>query len=907
MKYQGTAAANNQSGGQPLNKVHSLHRFLFAVIFLITANSGFAQNLEKKISINVHNISLGKVLKLISAQGGIYFSFSPQTIPVDLKISIRAKNSPVSTILDNLLLPHGIDYFLSESQVVLKLHQPMAGAEPDDNKVIARRSTISGYVRDSASGEVIIGANVYDKTTLQGATTNGYGFYSLTLPEGKYLVAFSFMGYAPVIQTIVLSKNRMISINLAETKLNMKEVEIVSDPNSLEINNYKIGEIRFSPGTLKQIPGFAGNIDVIKTLQTVPGIVAFGDGSTFYYVRGGNSDQNLLVIDEAPIYNPSHLFGFFSALAPDAIKDVQIYKGDFPASYGGRLSSVIDIKARDGNLKRFGFAGNIGPFTSDLTLEGPILKEKSSFIISGRKSNLNWLNTSTTAERNFTINFYDFNAKLNLKLNNNNHIFLTSFIGNDDFSRLTSPTIIQTFGISWKNMLGTLRWNHIFNNRLFSNTTFCYSQYNYYLYIYKELNNYWNSAISNATLKTDFSWYPNPRNTVKAGIEVSSHFSNPGNVHFSDAELQRNIPKIPTYRSVEYALYLSNDQELSRKLFLRYGLRVVLWQDLGPTSVYFFGANHNVIDTAQVAKNTIYTSFLNPEPRLSLTFLLNQASSLKFTYSRTVQYLQVLSNSTSPFTSLEVWTPSGPNIKPQKADQLEFGYFRRQPGAHYDFSLETFYKRFYNQIDYRDHANMLYNPLIEGELRFGKAWSFGAEVLLRKTGRTFTGWIGYSYSRSFRQIEGINNNKSFRATYDRPHNVGVSMSYKPGSRWDFSAHWIYLTGSTFSSPTGFYTVNGYSVPVYGEKNNDRLPDYHRLDLSIAFLISKSENKYQHSLILTMYNAYGRHNPFSVNFNKIMNDNGDFVVPANRNGDYILIPTSISVAGIIPSLNYTFRF
>lgn len=907
MKYQGTAAANNQLGRQPLIKVNIIHRLLFAAILLITANSGFAQNLEKKISINAHNIPLGKVIKLINEQGGIYFSFSPQTIPIDKKISIHAKDLPVRTILDNLLPPNGIDYFLSESQVVLKLHQPLAGEDPNDNKVISRRSTISGYVHDSASGEVIIGANVYDKTTLQGTTTNGYGFYSLTLSEGKYLVAFSFIGYSPLIQEIDLSKNSIISVNLAEARLNIKEVEIVSGSNNPDINHYKTGEIRFSPSTLKQIPGFAGNIDVIKTLQTVPGIVAFGDGSTFYYVRGGNSDQNLLVIDEAPIYNPSHLFGFFSALAPDAIKDVQIYKGDFPASYGGRLSSVVDIKARDGNLNRFGFVGNIGPFTSDLTLEGPILKEKSSFIISGRKSNLNWLNTSNTAERNFSINFYDFNAKLNLKLNNNNHIFLTSYIGNDDFSRLTSPTIKQTFGISWKNVLGTLRWNHIFNNRLFSNTTFCFSQYNYYLYTYKEQNNYWNSAISNATLKTDFSWYPNPRNTVKAGIEVSSHFSNPGNVHFSDTEIQRNIPKIPTYRSVEYALYLSNDQKMSRKLFLRYGLRVVLWQDLGPASVYFFDANHNVIDTAQVAKNTIYSSFLNPEPRFSLTYLLNQASSLKFTYSRTVQYLQVLSNSTSPFTSLEVWTPSGPNIKPQKADQIELGYFRRQSSTGYDFSLETFYKRFYNQIDYKDHANMLYNPLIEGELRFGKAWSYGVEVLLRKTGRTFTGWIGYSYARSFRQIEGVNNNKSFRATYDRPHNMSVSLSFKAGSRWDFSAHWIYLTSSTFSAPTGFYVLNGYTVPVYGEKNNDRLPDYHRLDLSIAFLISKPENKYRHSLILTIYNAYGRHNPFSVNFNKIINDNGDFVVPVNMHGDYVLVPTSISVAGIIPSLNYTFRF
>ena len=878
-----------------------------ALILIISVHTGFSQNLDREISIKAHNVALGKVIQMISGESGVYFSYSPQAIPVNKEISIRVKDASVRAILDQILLPNGIDYFLSENQVILKMHHSLAEEQPDENNLLQKKFTLSGYVRDSATGEVIIGANVYDKNTLQGTTTNGYGFYSLTLPGGKYHVVFSFIGYSGVVQETDLTKNRLISVNLPEAMLNINEVEIVSDISNQGINNAKAGEIRLSPAMLKQIPGFAGNIDVIKTLQTVPGIVAFGDGSTFYYVRGGNSDQNLLIIDEAPIYNPSHLFGFFSALAPDAIKEVQVYKGDFPASFGGRLSSVVDVKSRDGNLKRFGFAGNIGPFTSDITLEGPIRKDKSSFIISGRKSNLNWLNQPNPTVPDFSINFYDVNAKLNLKVNNNNRIFLTAYTGNDDFSRLTSPGIKLTFGISWKNSLAALRWNHIFNNRLFSNTTFCFSQYNYYLYMYKEQNNYWNSAISNATLKTDFSWYPNPRNTVKAGFEVSSHFSNPGNVHFSDPEIQRFIPQIPTYRSVEYALYLSNEQELTRKLLLRYGLRAVLWQDLGPASVYFFDANHNVIDTSQVARNTIYASFLNPEPRLSLTYLVNQVSSLKFTYSRTVQYLQVLSNSTSPFTSLEVWAPSGPNIKPQKADQLELGYFHRQPGAAYDFSVETFYKHFYNQVDYKDHANMLYNPLIEGELRFGKAWSYGAEVQLRKTSGKITGWIGYSYSRSLRQIEGINNNKSFRSTYDRPHNISVSISYKLGNHWDFSAHWIYLTGSTFSSPTGFYYLNGYTVPVYGDKNNDRLPDYHRMDVSVAFLLSKPGNKYRHSLILTMYNAYGRHNPFAVNFNKMMNDNGDFIVPSNLSGDYILVPTSISVAGIIPSLNYTFRF
>ncbi len=882
----------------------STFKLVLIALFLAANAVVHSQNLDRKISISADNKPLGDVITEIGVKGNLLFSYSSQAIPVQKKVSVKAKDEAVRSILDRVLNPLGIQYFLSENQVILKpVRKSVTTASVSEQKP---KYTLSGYVKDKATGEILIGANVYDKTSWQGTTTNGYGFYSLTLPEGHYNLAFSLIGYSLVVQQVELKENIKLSATMEVAGIDIKEVEIKGSTDDPGATGGSAGEVRFSSSTLHQMPGFAGNIDVIKSLHSVPGINSFGDGSTFYYVRGGNSDQNLLLIDDAPIYNPSHLFGFFSALAPDAIKDVKAYKGDFPASYGGRLSSVIDVRARDGNMKRLGFSGNIGPFTSDLTLEGPLKKDASSFIISGRRSNLNWLNFSSAANRTFSINFYDLNAKLNIRLNDYNRMFVTGFAGNDDFSRFINSSV-QTFGIQWKNSTGTLRWNHIFNNKLFSNTTACFSQYNYYLFMSRQQNDYWNSAISNGTLKTDFSWYPNPENTLKAGIEVSSHFINPGNVHFSDNEIQRFAPVVPQYRSLEYDLYLSNDQKIGDRLSLRYGLRLSAWRDMGASSVYFFDANHKVIDTANIAANAIYAGFFNFEPRLSVSYAVGTLSSFRLSYSRTVQYLQVLSNSTSPFTSLEVWAPSGPNIQPQKADQVTLGYLKRFDHAGIDFTVETFYKRFMHQLEYKDHANMLYNPLIEGELRFGDAWSYGIEVLLKKSEGKFTGWIGYSYARAIRKVEEINSGKSYPASYDRPNTVCLNIFYRTGRHWDFSANWVYLSGTAITTPTGFYRYNGYTVPVYGDKNNDRLPDYHRMDLSVTWLISKPENRFRHSLVLSVYNVYGRKNPFSVNFNKIMDDNGKFYVPTDLDGNYELVSTKMSVAGAIPSLNYTFRF
>jgi outer membrane cobalamin receptor len=905
LKYPATNVTNKIILMPSIN-FNSRFRWLFLLLILLTSFFSFSQDLNKKITITCKNKPLIDVIKEISEKGNIYFSYNPQIIPPDKKISFKALNQTIYEILNEVLIQNGLEYSVIENQVVLKKQATDLSQQKISSHARPEKLTVSGFIKEKSTGEVLIGANVYAKGTNLGTTSNGYGFYSLTLPTGKYQLVYSFIGYFQKEEETILDQNIIKSVELEEMKTDIKEVEILATGLTSATKNNQLSELSFSHKTLAQLPGFAGDIDIIRALQVIPGIQSFGDGSSLYYVRGGNSDQNLLMIDDVPVYNPSHLFGFFSAFSPDAINDVHIYKGDFPAKYGGRLSSVIDIKVKDGNMKKLGFSGNLGPYASSLTFEGPIVKDKVSFLLSGRISTLSWLTGLTKETQHLDFLFYDFNGKLNYRINDRNRIFLTFYTGKDDFSQITNSSYL-TYGISWNNLAGTLRWNHVFSNRLFSNTTVNFSRYNYYLYISENRDDYWNSSISNLTAKSDFTWYLNPWNTLKAGLEVSSHQSNPGNVTLVNGSVQQEAPGVSKYHSMEYDFYISNEQSIWKKVLVCYGIRLPVWQDFGPTNVYYFNVSRQVSDTVNVGLNKSYSTFFRPEPRISIQYSFNDGSFLKTSYCRTSQFMQVLSNSTSPFTTLAVWVPAGPNIPPQTADQFAVGYFRKFFRSRLNFSAELYYKYYNNNIDYKDHANLLYNPLIEGELRFGKAWSYGIELMLRKTVGNFTGWIGYTFSRAFIKTIGVNGDKTYPAAYDRPNDVCINFSYTDTKHWTLTANWIYLTGGAITTPTGFYYNNGYSVPIYGNKNNDRLPDYHRLDISASYTFSKPKNRYQHSLTITMYNAYGRFNPFSVNFNKMISAIGDYIVPSNITGSYQLIPTTISAAGMIPSINYQFRF
>jgi len=866
----------------------------------------FSQELEKKISIHSKNLPLEEVLTQISRKGELQFSYSSTTIPVNQAISCSFTSKPVKVILNEILGPLGIAWIVVENQVVLKKMSPDWESEPETQKRPVRFGVVSGSVHDGLTGEALIGASVAVRELGKGTTTNEYGYYSLELPLGSSEVEFSFLGFGTRIRSVTLGNDTVITVELNEASLGMREVVISARDNEQLPAVNQPGDFNFSGATLEQLPGFAGDVDVLKALQLLPGIRSFGDGSSLYYVRGGNNDQNLLMIDEAPIYNPSHLFGFYSVLSPDAVNDMEIYKGDFPARYGGRASSVINITAREGNTKRFSVNGNLGSYASALTIEFPLVHEKASFLFSSRFSTLNWLNYFMDNGGSFDLYFYDINVKFNAKLGQKDRIFFTGFFGKDKFNRFTN-SVYRTYGIKWENLVGSIRWNHLFNPKLFSNTTLNMSNYDYSLFLSSDEQSYWKSSIVSTTLKSDFTWFLNPANTLRAGVAVSQHKSDPGNITQEGDEEQVEVRPVSKYTSMEYILYLSNEQKLGKRWSLNYGIRLPVWQDFGPASIYFFDPNHQVIDTAFVGKNTSYNIFFSPEPRLSVGFALSNASSLKTSYSRITQFIQQLSNATGPFTSLEVWVPAGPNIQPLKADQVTLGYFLKFASDRLFFSAEGFYKFFRNHIDYADHANLLYNPLLEGELRFGRAWAYGVELMLRKPAGKLNGWVGYTWSRAITETEGINNGNPYPASFDSPNNFSLFLSYDTRKRWSFSANWVYMTGNPVTMPIGFYAYNGYSVPLYGEKNNDRLPDYHRLDLAVVYRLNRPGNRFRHNLSVTVYNVYGRANPFSVNFNKYQDGQGNFVVPSNLEGDYELVPTSISVAGIIPSINYQFKF
>jgi outer membrane cobalamin receptor len=875
------------------------------LLLFIASSPLFSQDLDRRITIHLKQAPLEEFLNAVTREGRILFSYAPSVLPASFKVTVDARNKPVRTILDDVLKPASITWTLVENQVVLTTrHDEKPAGAAAAVPLKTRRITLAGTVREKVNGEVLIGAHVRIQETSFGAVTNAYGYYSLSIPEGDYRMAVSYLGFKGVLRDLALERDSTVDIEMEEESQEMKEVEIVSGENASITSSGSLSEVRFSSHELSEMPGFAGDIDVIKSLQAVPGINSFGDGSAFFYVRGGNSDQNLFMIDDAPIYNPSHLFGFFSALSPDAINEVKAYKGDFPAQYGGRLSSVIDIKGREGNMKRFGFSGNIGPYASFLSVEGPIVKEKSSFLVSGRISTLDWLPYVVTNLDPYKIRFYDINAKINLKVDQNNRIFLTFFTGNDNFSGFNTSAI-NTYGIRWNNMAGTARWNHLFNRKLFSNTTASFSRYEYDLFISQELNEFWQSSISNLSLKTDFTWFLNPNNTLKSGLEVSSHWSDPGNVN--EGSVSSGIREVPTYQSMEYTFYLSNEQKIGNHLTFRYGLRLPVWQDIGSTTVYAFDVNYKVIDSTSVQKLSSYSAFISPEPRVSIRYSPVRDFSVTAAYSRNTQFMQVLSNSATPFTSLEVWVPSGPNIKPQKADQVSLGASASLFNGHLQLSADGFYKYYTDHLDYRDHANLLNNPYIEGELRFGTAESYGFEMLVRKPLGKLTGWVAYTFTRAFVKTRDLNAGKTYPATYDRPNDLCINLAWQPLKRLSLSATWILMSGGAITTPVGFYYNNGYSVPIYGDKNNDRLPTYHRLDLAVEYRLNRPERRYQHSLVLTVYNAYGRLNPYTVSFNKYKDDQGEFVVPANQSGSYTLIPTTIAVAGIIPSINYQFKF
>ncbi|MCD4834791.1 MAG: TonB-dependent receptor [Bacteroidales bacterium] len=754
------------------------------------------------------------------------------------------------------------------------------------------KHTISGYVKDEA-GEELIGATIYIQSLKTGTVTNVYGFYSITLIAGDYKVDYSYIGYKIQTKKIKLNQNHSFNITLIETSKTIDEVVITAERKNENVVKTEMSTMKLQAKDIKKIPALFGEIDVIKAIQLLPGIQATGEGFSGFNVRGGSPDQNLILFDEATVYNASHLMGFFSVFNNDAIKDVKLYKGDIPAQYGGRLSSLLDIRMKEGNQKKLQATGGIGTISSRLTLEGPIIEDKWSVLVAGRRTyvDLMLLLSSDDAVKSNKLYFYDLNLKTNYKISDKDRIYVSGYFGRDVFK------FGDMFGFDWGNYTLTTRWNHLFTEKLFSNFSFIYSKYDYIMESGTDASGFkWTSNLEDYKLKADFNYYPNPNNTIKFGLEAIHHHFNPGFARGTgDSTAMYNSLEMPESNALEYAIYLSNEHKLTNKLTLNYGLRGSVFQNMGEATVYNFDDSYQKIDSTTYKSWDIFNTFYGLEPRLSLNYTINQRSSVKASYSRTKQYVHLASNSTAG-SPLDVWLPSSPNIDPQLANQAAIGYFRNFLNDAYETSIEIYYKDMDNQIDFRDHADLMLNPELEGEFRVGDAWSYGAEFFIRKQQGKFTGWISYTLSKAERKIPEINSGKVYSSSYDRPHNIAIVGMYDLTKRWNIAATWVYATGSPVTFPTGRYEQGNMIIPIYSDRNSYRMPDYHRMDLSITLKSKEKPNKRLRSeLNVSIYNIYNRHNAWMIYFGPDEDD--PTVTKAEK----------VYVFPIIPSLTWNFYF
>ena len=773
------------------------------------------------------------------------------------------------------------------------------GDEPDKTK-----KTISGFVKDAETGEDLIGATIYIEELKSGTVTNTYGYYSIRLEQDKYTLKFSYIGYESAVHKIDLKEDISLNVELQPRGEQLQEVEITADAPDQNVKEAEMSVIKLDSKTISQIPSLLGEVDIIKALLLLPGVQSVAEGSSGFVVRGGGPDQNLVLLDEATVYNAGHLLGFFSVFNNDAIKDVKLYKGDIPARYGGRLSSVLDVRMKDGNSKKFSGTGGIGIIASRLTLEGPIWKDRTSFIVSGRRTYADlFLPLASDANlQKSRLYFYDLNAKVNHIINENNRIFLSGYFGRDVFKN-------QFAGMSLGNQTATVRWNHLFSKQLFSNFSFIYSKYKYGLGSASddEANSFeWESDLEDFGLKGDLTYYMNEKNTMMFGFSSIYHTFNPGVARGKGDNSLFDEWIVPKNHAIESAVYISNEQKIGALLTVKYGLRFSTFSNIGPGTVYNFDENFEAIDSTVYGKGNIYKTYWGIEPRIGLNYLLNETSSVKASWARTNQYIQVAQNSTAG-TPLDIWFPASPNVKPQVSNQFAVGYFRNFKNNLIETSIETYYKTMDNSIDFKDHAELLLNKELEGELRFGKAWSYGIEALVRMNGLPLgngkiSGWVSYTWSRTWRKFPDINNGNKYPAPYDRPHDVSIVSNWDISPRWTVAATWVYSTGQPVTFPTGRAVIGGVILPIYSDRNAYRMEDYHRLDLSVTLRgKDKPGKKWHHSWTFALYNAYNRHNTWSINFVQ------ESASPGSPNNAYETYAEKTYLFGIIPAITFNFEF
>ena len=765
--------------------------------------------------------------------------------------------------------------------------------------------TISGYITDYESGETLIGATALVKELGNGAVSNEYGFYSISVPEGSYTLEFSYIGFGNIIKSVSLSANYKLDVELGEMKNELAEVVVTAKEEDSNVREVSMSVNKLDITTIKSMPTLLGEVEIIRSLQLLPGVNSVGEGATGFNVRGGSIDQNLILLDEAPVYNSSHLFGFFSVFNPDAVKDVKLYKGGIPSRYGGRLSSILDVRMKEGNKKKLNINGWVGFIFSRLSVEAPIIKDKSSLIVAARRSYIDVLAKPFLSEslNGSELNFYDLTLKTNYDINDKNRLFISGYFGRDNFG------FGDQAGFNWGNKTGTIRWNHLFSERLFSNLTFYFSDYDYQIKFGNDSQNKfdWNASIQNIGVKPEFSFFLKPGNLLKFGGQSILYTFDPGNaVGVSEGE-ERDF-SLPQKYAMENAVYVENEIDITTTIKANYGLRLSSFTYLGKGTAYEYadgipGERRYATSATEYDDWESIKTYYNFEPRLSLQMQLSSNNSIKASYNRTTQYIHLVSNTTAA-TPVDVWTPSTNNIRPSTADQVAFGYFQNLNDNTYELSAEVYYKTMNNLVDYIDGADLLLNQFIEGDLIEGEGRAYGIELMAKKTKGKINGWLSYTLARTERQTPGINGGEWYASRFDQLHNLSLTGFYEINDRWTTSANFAFNTGSPTTFPTTRYTIQGFVVPhnANEERNNVRLPNYHRLDLSITRKGKIKEGKrWTGDWVFSVYNVYNRKNAFSIFFAQ---EDGRIPIGSSVNTDAYRLSV---IGSFIPSVSYNFKF
>ncbi len=769
--------------------------------------------------------------------------------------------------------------------------------------------TINGYIKDASNGEALIGATVFIKEIKNGVTTNEYGFYSITLPAGTYSVNYSYIGFQSISNVVVLNKNNQMSIELVDENEQLQEVVVKGEIEQANVQNAEMSTNKLEMKTILKIPTLFGEADVLRSIQLLPGVSTVGEGASGFNVRGGSVGQNLILLDEAPVYNSSHLFGFFSVFNPDAVKDIKLYKGAIPSRYGGRLASILDVRMKEGNSKKLEVTGGIGSVFSRLAVEGPLIKDRASFIVAVRRSYIDVLARPFVQllKDGGALNFYDLTMKANYNINRKNRVYLSGYFGRDNFK------FDKNQGFNWGNSTSSFRWNHLFNERLFSNLTFVYSKYDYALQFGRDDRNSfsWNSSISNFIVKPQFTYFINSNNELNFGGDVTYYTFEPANAVGVTNGKSVNL-SIDRKYNLESALHIGNSQAISENFSIEYGLRWSYFQFLGPGTIYSYNDTIPGIRKS-VNKEKTYTggqtiaTYNNFEPRFSFKAQINEASSVKGSYNRMAQYLHLISNTTAS-NPLDVWNPSSNNVKPQMADQFTLGYFKDVgEEKKYEVSLEGYLRYTQNQLDYIDGADLLINRYLEGDLLSGQGRAYGIEAYFQKKTGRLTGWVSYTLGRSELKVNGINKNEWYETRYNQTHNLKIAGFYDINKRWSMSGNFVFTSGTPTTFPTSRYVQQGILIPYNANesRNNVHLPSYHRLDISFRLEGKTMKNgkarKNSDYWVFSLYNVYARKNPFSIYFSQ-----NDQRLPAGQ--PLQSQATQLSIIGtIVPSVSYNFKF